>query len=176
MEKGCGINGSRYKGYRPWVLGRLGREGRQGCPHTVAACNHTCVCNQCWVLLMSLSQQSHDCCLGEPLLLPHNLEWYSSPILYTGWVHCTIQALYLCQPPQHETFTALGCWKLSISLQDTGLKMLIGRLPRGRQVAASMQLEAFPSAHMVASRLAACSAPLYPCVDSLLTIKQQLTL
>lgn len=41
MEEGCGIDGGRYKGYGPWVLSRLGREGRQGCPYTVAACNHT---------------------------------------------------------------------------------------------------------------------------------------
>lgn len=34
--------------------------------------------------------------------------------------------------------------------------------PRGRQLPAEMQLEALPCAHMVASRLATCSAPLLP--------------
>ena len=40
VEEGCGVNGSGHKGDGPGVLGRLGREGRQSCPHAVPTCKH----------------------------------------------------------------------------------------------------------------------------------------
>ena len=38
MEEGCGVDACSDKGDGPGVAARLGREGRQGCPHAVPTC------------------------------------------------------------------------------------------------------------------------------------------
>ena len=101
MKEGCGIDGGCHKGYRPRVLCRQGREGRQGCPHTVTACNHARLCNPMLHPCYGSHAKMHGCSLGEPFDLPHNPERYLPHIPYIGWAYYTIQALYQCQP-KHE--------------------------------------------------------------------------
>ena len=38
VEESRGVDGGGHKGDGPGVLGRLGREGRQSCPHAVPTC------------------------------------------------------------------------------------------------------------------------------------------